>query len=380
MHGLPDELIRAMETAREAVHDSARAMPGSFYLSERLLALEKAELFGREWICVGRADEIPAPGDYLTYDILSEPVVVIRGEDGAIRALSNVCRHRAMPILSGKGRARRMVCPYHAWTYDSTGQLIGAPQIPKRADFDKRDCRLPEFRCETWAGFVFVTLDPETPPLADRLAPLDAMIGNYHFEEMTTRYVTWEVWDTNWKALVENFMEGYHLSPLHRETLHPVNPTSLCRHFPAGEAHFGYTVGFSPTMQREKKGHPDLTGQEMDTCVMFAVPPNLLVGGASDYSSFLCIEPLTTTTTRVRMGLFFHGDDWTDEQVDTAVRLFHDTMEEDKTVLDQLSRGLGSARYVPGPLAPAAYEGCVLDLHQYVARRLLRAPVRASAG
>ncbi len=128
-------------------------------------------------------------------------------------------------------------------------------------------------------------------------------------------------------------------------------------------------------MQREKKGHPELTEKQIDTCVMFAVPPNLLVGGASDYSSFLCIEPITATRTRVRMGLFFHGDEWTEAQVETAVRLFHDTMDEDKVVLEQLARGLRSAHYVPGPLAPAAYEGCVLDLHQYVARRLMPALV-----
>ncbi|MCL5779270.1 aromatic ring-hydroxylating dioxygenase subunit alpha [Limibaculum sp. FT325] len=372
-HGawMDDDMVGALRAALDVGYDRAFAMPGSFYLSEDLLEIERAQLFGREWVCVGRADEIPEPGDYMTYDILGEPVVAVRGEDGAIRALSNVCRHRAMPILEGKGRARRMVCPYHAWTYDTQGQLIGAPQLQGRADFDKRACRLPEFRCEVWQGFVFVTLDPNTPPLAPRLAPLDAIVRNYHLEGMKTRYVTYEVWKTNWKSLIENFMEGYHLSPLHKETLHPINPTSLCRHFPDGDAHFGYFVGFAPDMARERKGHPDLSDEEIDTCVMFAVPPNLVVGGASDYSSFLCIEPLTTNRCRVRLGLFFHGDDWTEEQIERAIRLFHETMEEDKLVLDQLARGLGSRHYTPGPLAPAAYEGCVLDLHRYVARRLL---------
>ncbi|MBK0398174.1 aromatic ring-hydroxylating dioxygenase subunit alpha [Limibaculum sp. M0105] len=368
---LSDELAVPLRRALEADYEHAIAMPGAFYLSEDLLAIERAQLFGREWICVGRADEIPEPGDFMTYDILGEPVVAIRGEDGAIRALSNVCRHRAMPILEGKGRARRMVCPYHAWTYDAQGQLIGAPHLQHRTDFDKRACRLPEFRCEVWQGFVFVTLDPDTPPLAPRLAPLDAIIRNYHFEAMKTLYVTWETWSTNWKSLIENFMEGYHLSPLHKETLHPVNPTRLCRHFPEGDAHFGYFVGFSPEMERVRRGHPDLSEDELDTCVMFSVPPNLVVGGASDYSSFLCIEPVTTNSCRVRLGLFFHGDDWPEDAVEKATRLFHDTMDEDKLVLDQLARGLGSAHYTPGPLAPAAYEGCVHDLHRYVARRLL---------
>ena len=101
---LSDELAAPLRRALEADYEHAFAMPGAFYLSEDLLAIERAQLFGREWICVGRADEIPEPGDFMTYDILGEPVVAIRGEDGAIRALSNVCRHRAMPILEGKGQ------------------------------------------------------------------------------------------------------------------------------------------------------------------------------------------------------------------------------------------------------------------------------------
>ena len=370
MDRLPAEIVDALNRAAGSSHDAAHAMPGAFYVSARMLEAERAHLFGREWICVGRADEIPEAGDYMTYDILDEPVVVVRGEDAEVRALSNVCRHRAMPIVQGTGRARRMVCPYHAWTYDTKGRLIGAPQIGKRADFDTSSCRLPEFRCEIWQGFVFVTLDQDAAPLRPRLSALDAIIGNYHFEQMKTRYVEHEIWHTNWKCLVENFMEGYHLSPLHRKTLHPVNPTSLCEHFPAGDAHFGYFAGFSPDMKRNKIGHGDLTDEQLDTCVMFAVPPNLVIGGGSDYSSFLCIEPQTTNSVRVKLGLFFHGDGWSGAAVDHAVDLFQRTMEEDKIVLDEIGRGLNSAHYRPGPLAPAAYEGCILDLHQYIARRL----------
>ena len=370
MQTIPAVLTDALRRAAGARHDAAWAMPGAYYISEEMLAAEKA-LFTREWLCVGRADEVPDTGSFLALDLMEEPIAVVRGQDGAIRALSNVCRHRAAPILSGAGTARRLVCPYHAWTYDLSGQLIGAPEIPARSDFDKRACRLPEFPCEVWNGFVFVSLDPTIAPLAPRMQGLDTRIRAYHFEAMHTRYVTYEVWNTNWKNLVENFMEGYHLSPLHRETLHPVNPTKLCEHFPAGDGYFGYTVGFSPDMARDRRGHPELSDAQIDTCVMFAVPPNLLVGGASDYSSFLCIEPATTNSVRVKLGLFFHGTDWTEEAIERAVVLFQDTMEEDKLVLDQIHRGLRSAHYQPGPLAPAAFEGCVLDLHQYLARRLL---------
>jgi phenylpropionate dioxygenase-like ring-hydroxylating dioxygenase large terminal subunit len=366
----PDILISALADAATAEPDMARAMPGAYYTSPDLLALETTHLFKSEWICVGRVDEIPSPGDFLTYDILDEPVAVVRDADGTLRAMSNVCRHRAAPLLDGTGNARRIVCPYHAWTYDLAGQLIGAPHIPARADFDKADCRLPQYACETWQGFVFVNLDPAAPPLGPTLSDLDARIANYHFDELRTRYTTWEISQTNWKSLVENFMEGYHLSPLHKETLHPVNPTELCAHFPPGDAFFGYTVGFSPDMERAPRGHPDLSPKERDTCVMFCIPPNLMVGGGSDYSSFLCIEPFDTTSVRVKMGLFFYGDDWTDDEIDTAVSLFHDTMEEDKLVLDRIGRGLAAPSYAPGPLAPAAFEGCIHDLQKYIANRL----------
>ncbi len=370
MDGLPNELFTALRDVADYGYDDAWAMPGAFYVSPEMLDLERREIFAREWLCVGRADEIPGPGDYFTTDILGEPIAVVRGHDGAVRALSNVCRHRAMPVLSGSGTARRLVCPYHSWTYDTAGQLIGAPLMQGREDFDKKGCRLPEFGCEVWQGFVFVHLDPEAAPLAPRLADLDKRIAGYHFEAMHTRHVTHEIWETNWKSFVENFMEGYHLSALHKETLHPVNPTRLCEHFPSGDAYFGYTVGFDPSMARERIGHPDLTDAEIDTCVMIAIPPNLVIGGASDYSSFICFEPASTDAIRAKLGLFFHGDAWTEEQVDRAIVLFHDTMEEDKSVLDHIGRGLRSSRYTPGPLAAAPYEGCVLDLHKYVARRL----------
>ena len=366
----PEDLAGALRAALDAPHDAARALPGGYYRSGEMLAAERA-LFARTWICVGRADEIAAPGDYLTWQIGAEPIVVVRGADGVVRALSNVCRHRGMLLAEGHGTARRLICPYHAWTYDLGGQLIGAPRMEDRPGFRREDCRLPEFPVEIWRGFVFVSLDPEAAPLAPRLGGLDAMIGAYHFEEMTTRYAAVEVWETNWKSLVENFMEGYHLTPLHPRTLHPVNPTGLCAHFPAGEGYFGYTVGFSPDMARAPRGHPDLSAAERDTCVMFSVPPNLMVGGASDYSSYLCIEPLGVDRVRVRLGLFFYGEDWTEAEVARAAELFQETMAEDKTVLSRIGQGLASAHYRPGPLAPAAYEGCVLDLAKYVAGRVL---------
>jgi phenylpropionate dioxygenase-like ring-hydroxylating dioxygenase large terminal subunit len=209
--------------------------------------------------------------------------------------------------------------------------------------------------------------------LASRLAELETLIRPYHLEQMALRYLAEEVWETNWKCLVENFMEGYHLTPLHPETLHPVNPTRLCRHFPPGDAYFGYNAGFSPTLPRSQKGHPELTEAQAGNCVMFAVPPGLVVGCAGDYSSFLCIQPEAADRVRVKMGLIFFGADWPQDKVDWAVDLFQRTMAEDKAVLVQLMRGLNSRHHAAGPLAGADLEGPVLDFYDYLGTRLASA-------
>src|SRR5215467_13284710 len=364
------EIGSALRETRELSYDQAWSMPSTFYRSPEFLALEREQLFMREWICVGRVEEVERPGDYLALEILQEPVVVMHGIDGKIRAFSNVCRHRGMTIARNQGNAKGLVCPYHHWSYDSTGRLIGTPRMPARADFEPAQCRLPEFALEQWQGFLFVCLAAEAPPLRSRLASLEEMIRPYHLEETRLRYVADEVWQTNWKNLLENFMEGYHLSALHRETLHNVNPTRLCRHFPPGEAYFGYHAGFTPDLPRSHEVHPDLSEAQRDDCVMFAVPPGFAVGCASDYSSFICIQPEAVDRVRVKFGLIFFGRDWEHTAVETAVELFQRTMTEDKLVLTGLARGLRSRYYQRGPLAPAAFEGPIWDFYRYMSRML----------
>src|SRR5262249_54768145 len=151
-----------------------------------------------------------------------EPLLMVRGDDAQIRALINVCRHRGMLIASGAGHTRNFVCPYHAWTYGRDGHLLRAPQMQETNGFDFAHCRLPEFPVETWNGFIFVNLDGHAGPLAPRLRGLTALLANYETDRMNHAYVEDEVWHANWKCIVENFMEGYHLSVLHKETLHSI--------------------------------------------------------------------------------------------------------------------------------------------------------------
>ena len=343
------------------------------YCDPAVLGLEREHLYGREWICIGRSDEVPKPGDYMTFMLCDEPLVAVRGEDQKIRVLSNVCRHRGALLTEGRGNGQRLVCPYHHWSYDLEGKLAGAPRMEPHKAFNKTDCRLPEFACEEWQGFLFTNLSANPSPLKPRLKGLEALIRNYHMEQMKLLYVADEVWHTNWKCLIENFMEGYHLSPLHRTTLHTVNPTRLCTHFEAGDAYFGYNAGYSPDLPRSNKGHPDLSDAEADNCVMFAIPPGLVSGCGGDYSSFICVQPESIDRVRAKLGLIFYGEGWTKERVDHAVDLFNATMAEDKTVLVDLMRGMASKHHARGPLAPADFEGPVLDFYRYYSKRMQQA-------
>jgi phenylpropionate dioxygenase-like ring-hydroxylating dioxygenase large terminal subunit len=377
-HQTFNRLAAALKQSEALAYDAAWSMPSCYYIDPHVLALERKHLFGAEWICIGRSEEIEKPGDTMAFQLCDEPLVAVRGEDGKARVLSNVCRHRGALLIEGRGHGQRLVCPYHHWSYDLEGKLAAAPRMDVHASFDQANCRLPEFAAEEWQGFLFVNLSGNPPPLSPRLQGLERLIRNYHMEQMKLRYVTGEVWQTNWKCFIENFMEGYHLSPLHRTTLHPVNPTRLCSHYPAGDSYFGYNAGYSPDLPRSNKGHPDLTAAEADNCVMFAVPPGLVSGCGGDYSSFICVQPETVDRVCAKMGLIFHGEGWTDTAVDQAAKLFNDTMAEDKTVLVGLMQGMASQHYAQGPLAPADFEGPVLDFYRYYSRRMQ--PVLANAG
>ena len=214
-------------------------MPKAYYTDPAFSRSNANSLFGKEWICIGRADELPKPGDFMTFQLCDEPLVAVRGDDGMIRVLSNVCRHRGA-ILADRhaAMAERLVCPYHHWSYDLRQASLLQPRAWSRTrSFDQTVLPAAGIRLRGMARLRLRQPSANPPPLAPRLAgPRMRLIRNYHMEEMTTRYVVEEVWPVNWKCFIENFMEGYHLSPLHRTTLHPMNPTRLCTHFPPGDA------------------------------------------------------------------------------------------------------------------------------------------------
>jgi len=359
-----------LSALRQVPRDQARALSAGFYTSHDYLEFEREVLFRTQWICLGHIGAIVNVGDYFTAELVDEQLLIVRDSSSTVKVLSNVCRHRGSPVMQGAGHAARFVCGYHGWTYALDGRLLAAPLIREGKHFSKSTCRLPQFASEIWQGYIFVNLDGSAAPLVSALSRTDPFIKHYHPAEQHFLFETQEVWRTNWKCLVENFMEGYHLSPLHSKTLHPVTPTNLCEKLPDGDAFTGYRANFHPECPERGPYHADLTQQERRSDVFYCVYPSFVVGFCPHFTLYMCIRPLTADTVGIRWGVTGIADDPGSPVVESYIRFCKEFCAEDRMQLERLQHGLNSRSYVPGPLAPDHVEGTVWDIIQYMARRL----------
>jgi phenylpropionate dioxygenase-like ring-hydroxylating dioxygenase large terminal subunit len=212
--------------ATRAKLEQASSLPTRAYTDAAVFALERERIFAREWLAVARLEQVEAAGDYLAKTIAGEPIVVVRGQDGRVRALSRVCRHRSALLVEGAGHADTLECPYHRWIYALDGKLLATPLMQGARGFERSAFCLPEYRVETWGGFVYVNLDPDAEPLAPRLAPLAHELAALALEELRVARTLEFDSPWNWKVLVDNFMESYHHLCPHRETLLPIYPAA----------------------------------------------------------------------------------------------------------------------------------------------------------
>ncbi len=223
----PDPILTPDERARVAATLSQSwTLPPRAYTDPAAFERERASIFRRDWVCVARSSQLPGPGSYVAADVLDQPVLVIRDGNGEVRALSNVCLHRSMPLVSGTGSTRWIVCPYHRWSYDRDGSLHTAPMMDDVDGFEPSGCRLPAFAVEEWEGFVFVSLDPAPEPLAARLAGLSELVRPYGLGDLVVADTIEFDSPWNWKLLVENFMEAYHHIGPHRDTFQQTHPAA----------------------------------------------------------------------------------------------------------------------------------------------------------
>jgi phenylpropionate dioxygenase-like ring-hydroxylating dioxygenase large terminal subunit len=193
------------------------SLPAWTYDDPEFAALEVERIFRPGWQVVCHVSDVAKAGDWHSLDYVGESVIVVRGADTIIRAFTNVCRHRGSRLVDGaSGCAKKLVCPYHAWTYDLDGALTGVPDSASYPTLDRAKAGLVPVDCEIWRGFIFVRLESGGPSVAEMMAPYDAMIAPYQFERLEALgRVTLRPRTVNWKNVGDNYSDGLHIPVAH---------------------------------------------------------------------------------------------------------------------------------------------------------------------
>lgn len=373
------ELLSQLRSLAELPQEQATAMPPAFYTSLALAELEQQQVFEKQWLCAGLAREVPNSGDYLTFEIGRQPVMIIRQADNTLSAYANVCRHRMMQLLDGRGTCsgNRIRCPYHAWTYGVNGKLVGAPEMDKRPGFDKSQFSLKDIRIEIWEGWIYVSLNPDIESVANLLAPLQPMVSHYNMSDYIPIAHKDHVWDTNWKLLTENFMEGYHLPIAHKATVGanfqldetrfaqgPPNPAFTYQHFT------------KPETARLGVAHPEnqyLVGAERQRSLMPTIFPSHMYVLAPDHLWYLSLQPKGVGQVQIRFGAALAPEvmaaaDDPEKLTADIVDFLNDVNEEDRFVVEGIFAGGKAPLSTPGPLCWLERENH--EFTQYLARQL----------
>lgn len=293
-------------------------LPAACYTSEAFFEWERREVLSRQWHCIGRTEEIPEPGDCLGAEIAGEPIVVVRGADRQIRALSRVCQHRGQVIpCAHKQTCTSFICPLHQWSYGLDGQLLGAPRMGDRnvVLLLRESVRLATLPLEIWHGFIFVALETDAPPLLPGLGKVEPFWTGYPEEAMTavppmlsTTSLAW-----NWKTHLENFTDAYHPEFVHRGThdfapsVHPAGGVRFAEMEPGDLAIVRSVPLLSPDggMMRDGWGPeamfpaiPSLSDWQRRQLTFVMIPPSMTLIFAPGVVAYALVRPVGAAATQ----------------------------------------------------------------------------------
>lgn len=347
---------------------SARTLPSDWYLDPARLRLEQERVFGRTWQVVGHTEDVREPGDHFTCEVAGEQVIVVRDLEGTLRALSNVCRHRAGPVACGAGRRRSFQCAYHGWTYGLDGRLLTAPEFDGVQHFDRSQVVLPQFRVETWGPLVFVNVAPdETPDLATTLGSIPDEARPLRFEEMRFwKRIDYEL-DCNWKVYVDNYLEGYHIPIVHPGLFKELDYTAyrvLTSRFHSRQDAPVRKAGDSLYRRNLPEG-------EAPQALYFWLYPNLMLNCYPDNVQINVILPLGPERTRTVFEWYVLDPDAAERDSDFAATFaFSDSVQkEDVDICEAVQRGLRSRTYDTGRYSVKRENG-VHHFHQLLGESL----------
>ncbi|HTS35933.1 MAG TPA: aromatic ring-hydroxylating dioxygenase subunit alpha [Candidatus Solibacter sp.] len=324
----------------------AWTLDASFYTSAEVSGIEKERIFSRTWQVVGHSSLVARPGDYFTTELIGEPLVLVRGLDGALRGFYNVCRHRAGPPAEGCGHRKLFRCGYHGWTYDLNGALLSATEIEGVENFRAEDFALKPVRTEEWFNFVFVNLDPQACPLRESLGILPAQAEKFPFPDMTLFERRTYDMKCNWKTYVDNYLEGYHLPSVHpglnREldyNAYTVEP--YANHVRQSSPIRGAQPGDS-TPRRYAQTREDLTTD------YFWIFPNWMLNCYPDNVSLNIVLPLEPQRSLAIFEWYLPEKDHASAAAKASVQFSDQIQMEDVAICETVQKNLSSRSYSRG--------------------------------
>jgi phenylpropionate dioxygenase-like ring-hydroxylating dioxygenase large terminal subunit len=357
---------------REAESQDELSLPGWVYHDPDYFRVEMARLIRPSWQIVCHASDIPAPGDWRTLELLGESVIVIRGADGEVRAFFNVCRHRGSRLVDGEaGCAKRLTCPYHAWTYAADGRLVGVPQREDYPDLDPARLGLIPVELEAWQGFLFVRLENRGGPgIGVMMAPYEAEVAPYRLAEVEAiGRITLRPRDVNWKNVADNYSDGLHI-----KVAHP----GLTRLFggdyaiEAGE-HVDRMSGelvAEPSANLSERAYQAFLPGEDRRWLYYKIWPNVAIDLYPDQVDFMHFVPVGPTETLIREISYALPDRRREMKAARYLnwRINRRVNAEDTMLIRRVQQGMGSSFYAPGPLGKS--EVCLRSFAQRL-RRLI---------
>jgi choline monooxygenase len=321
---------------------NAHTLPASAYRDAQLFERERDAIFANSWQCVGRSEQVVNVGAFITAEIASEPIAVVRGDDGVLRGFHNVCRHRAFTVLAEpEGCVSKLRCRYHGWTYDLAGQLRGTPEFDGVCEFRKDDNGLVPVAVQEWGGFVWVSvcepkkkleqyLDP-MPAWAQRHQPLDGLQW-YARREYTVF--------CNWKVYIDNYLDGgYHVNTVHPDLAGVLDYSEY-----RTTTHGNTALQTSPLVPGEGDAGRTRTGT---AAYYWWAWPNFMLNAYSGVVDTNLVLPVAVDCCKVVFDFYFPPNTAA-ELVQASLAVADRVQAEDAEVCERVQRGLGSRSYSTG--------------------------------
>jgi Rieske 2Fe-2S family protein len=361
----------------------SRMLPPAAYVDPAVFEWEKRHMFGGGWVCVGRSDQVAAPGDMHAEAVGTGSVLLTRAEDGVLHAFANTCRHRGHELLPCGASAQQkvIICPYHSWTYALNGDLRAAASFKNRPGFVTAEWGLVELPAAEWHGLVFVDDSGKAGPLAAGLGGLEEFIAPYEMERLVV--AGQHNYDTaaNWKILTENYHECYHCSVIHPE-LCKVSPPKSGKNLSVPGTWVGGWMDLrdgmaTMSLDGSSGGAPlrglDATG--LRAVLYVGIFPNVLVSLHPDYVMVHRLIPVAADRTKIECTWAFAPESLAKPGFDPgyAVEFWDIVNRQDWRACESVQRGLGSSRAVPGPLAreeDAVYQFVTMVARGYQGERV----------